>query len=163
MISAALSRLARPFGHPLVLVGLLIVLGLAGSWVVVREAVHQSNQAFRQQTASLLDHGLLHLRDTLSASAAEYAVWNDMYAATLGPAPDFRWLRENFNGSIQRNLKIQLGLVVDAEGRDCTRYMMAQSLNIRRSCCGSRRCNGRHCSAWHAGTMLWARTAFRPH
>ncbi|CUA83494.1 diguanylate cyclase (GGDEF) domain [Gulbenkiania indica] len=117
MISAALSRLARPFGHPLVLVGLLIVLGLAGSWVVVREAVHQSNQAFRQQTASLLDHGLLHLRDTLSASAAEYAVWNDMYAATLGPAPDFRWLRENFNGSIQRNLKIQLGLVVDAEGR----------------------------------------------
>ncbi|WP_024301034.1 EAL domain-containing protein [Pseudogulbenkiania sp. MAI-1] len=117
MLQRLLMRLAHGLGHPTLLMTLLMVLGLFGTWRLLESTIAQSDQSHVQLTGELLQRNLLKQRNTLGHNLTEYNAWDDMYRAVSASTLDTVWLRTNLTGSIYRTLDIQLGVITDAQGQ----------------------------------------------
>ncbi|SME93494.1 bifunctional diguanylate cyclase/phosphodiesterase [Pseudogulbenkiania subflava] len=117
MLRRLLMRLAHGLGNPTLLMTLLMVLGLVGTWRLLDSTIAQSDRGYLQLTGKLLERNLLKQRNTLGHNLTEYNAWDDMYHAVSGPSLNIAWLRTNLTGSIYRTLDIQLSVITDAQGK----------------------------------------------
>jgi diguanylate cyclase (GGDEF)-like protein len=117
MLARLPITMAKRLLQPTFLMALLMLTGFLGAWFLIHQASEQTDARYRQLSVGLVDRIIQSQREQLSSQLADYSVWNDLYQTVQSPVLNRTWLSNNFNETLYHALKIQIGEILDHDGK----------------------------------------------